>query len=808
MRVFRVRGASGASCHRGVERSLLHLASALWMGWATMACGGHAFPGRGDEGAGGQASGGVGGGLSPVSGGAGGALGTGGSTDSGGSGGRAPVDCPTCDSDGDGLTDAEEVAAGLDPYDADTDDDGLLDGEEDFDRDGVVDAQETNPREADSDGDGNCDGWLEDVDGDGRIARGCLPGEVLFVDCSAPPGTARDGRSWATAFTHPQDALDQVRSGQQLWVRRGTCRPRDFQESVVTVVPVDVSIHGGFRGSEVSFSARPTPPGGTIFDGDLLGDDQPGQPLMGRLDDSRHVVRIFPGAKVVLDGLEVRNGHALTDPSNDRGGGILAGAGAALSLSDVSCSDNIAVDGGCLAMTQGTLAGRRLVFERNRAMLAGGAALLDGTSSELSALDARQNEAARGGALGLLDAHGSLRDARFSSNAGTGEGGALYVERGEWVLQDVTWQDNDGAEGGAVSLRSTHVAVGGSLLHSNRSTGPGGAIAAEQSVLSLLQTALVGNSSRVGNGGAIAASSGSLTLERASCVGNTAQSGGCLWADGVLSLRFSELRGNRAASSGGAAYFGGTRANLINGILAGNEGNSGSALTLASGDVQLAHLSIVGNDTFTLGAGIVEVLGGTTRIDNSLLWGNGPNDTSIVVTKQGAAVAGQGNCAPEPLAGLCQSSALLTQLPLACSAADGDCPAHHDNPCVDAGSDERASAIGFDSDGLSTTTRGGDDGSIDAGYYYSPEEARIVTFTAAAEVARYVTVNAASCVLVAVSENGVSTQVITVGDAASGELPHERSADALHLVCWDVGGRPKAASLQVAALEQTWVERW
>lgn len=96
------------------------------------------------------------------------------------------------DTDGDGLTDGEEVNEyDTDPLDSDTDDDGLRDGEdvdsggdptkEDTDGDGIPDGEEvityrTKPDEADSDGDGvrdgvevrelNTDPTLFDTDGD------------------------------------------------------------------------------------------------------------------------------------------------------------------------------------------------------------------------------------------------------------------------------------------------------------------------------------------------------------------------------------------------------------------------------------------------------------------------------------------------------------------------------------------------------------------------------------------------------------------------------------------------------------------
>ena len=58
---------------------------------------------------------------------------------------------PEPDSDGDGLSDAEESAAGTDPNNPDTDGDGLSDGEE-------VDVYGTDPNNPDTDGDGMSDG--------------------------------------------------------------------------------------------------------------------------------------------------------------------------------------------------------------------------------------------------------------------------------------------------------------------------------------------------------------------------------------------------------------------------------------------------------------------------------------------------------------------------------------------------------------------------------------------------------------------------------------------------------------------------
>ena len=111
------------------------------------------------------------------------------------------------DSDGDGLTDAEEAALGTDPMQIDTDGDGLTDGMEvelgtdplvaDSDGDGLDDAIEvgwTDPNNIDSDGDGLTDGsevndlgsdpLSADSDGDGLAdsAEISLGSNPLAVD--------------------------------------------------------------------------------------------------------------------------------------------------------------------------------------------------------------------------------------------------------------------------------------------------------------------------------------------------------------------------------------------------------------------------------------------------------------------------------------------------------------------------------------------------------------------------------------------------------------------------------------------------
>ncbi|MFT4040217.1 MAG: thrombospondin type 3 repeat-containing protein [Thermomicrobiales bacterium] len=119
------------------------------------------------------------------------------------------------DSDGDGLTDAQEQQAGTDPYNADTDGDGLGDGDEvtvygtepllaDTDNDGLTDQEEvavyfTNPFLTDTDGDG-----ADDAD---ELAQQTDPLSILSVPPTpTPEPTATPAATATPAVSATPDA--------------------------------------------------------------------------------------------------------------------------------------------------------------------------------------------------------------------------------------------------------------------------------------------------------------------------------------------------------------------------------------------------------------------------------------------------------------------------------------------------------------------------------------------------------------------------------------------------------------------------
>ncbi len=109
---------------------------------------------------------------------------------------------------------------------------------------------------------------------------------VIFVNTNV--AGARDGSSWADAYNHLQEALDDVeRTGNclpqspcEIWVAAGTYLPSrrtdpDDPTSATFKLMNNVGIYGGFAGWETQRRQRDIAVNQTILDGDLSQDDDP-----------------------------------------------------------------------------------------------------------------------------------------------------------------------------------------------------------------------------------------------------------------------------------------------------------------------------------------------------------------------------------------------------------------------------------------------------------------------------------------------------------------------------------------------------
>jgi uncharacterized repeat protein (TIGR02543 family) len=89
-----------------------------------------------------------------------------------------------------------------------------------------------------------------------RTGQFIPPSNVVFVDDNASAGG--DGKSWATAHKHLQDALANASSGDEIWVAEGTYKPdqgagKTAGDRTVSFNLVNgVGMYGGFTGTETA----------------------------------------------------------------------------------------------------------------------------------------------------------------------------------------------------------------------------------------------------------------------------------------------------------------------------------------------------------------------------------------------------------------------------------------------------------------------------------------------------------------------------------------------------------------------------
>ncbi len=324
------------------------------------------------------------------------------------------------DTDGDGLTDAEEVALGLDPYDRDVDDDGRPDGQEI--------AYGTDPWNPDSDDDGVCDGLRVDNEGNGFDVDGtCVDfaGPIYVVAGAAPGG---DGMSWGTALAHPADAADMAIPGTEVWVAAGTYRASVAEGTVLETVP-DVPYRGGFTGTEGVAADRPWPLAESVLDGDVLG-DWSGAP---NYDDARHVVEMIRGAHH-LEGFVIQRGWARhPEPS---GGGLVVHPDATATLLDLVFRDNEAMDTGGALRCRGVCRGGGWRVHDNRADRGGGLGVDGGLLILVSAWVHDNRASDFGGGIFVTDpSTGFFVNITLTDNVSFQTGGA--IDGGDHAIVDL-----------------------------------------------------------------------------------------------------------------------------------------------------------------------------------------------------------------------------------------------------------------------------------------------------------------------------------------------------------------------------------
>ena len=131
-------------------------------------------------------------------------------------------------------------------------------------------------------------------------------GNLIYVN-TANKKAPFDGKSWNTAFNDLQDAIKASKSGNLIWVAKGTYYPtKNADRDIFFNLKDGIKLYGGFKGNETDIKQRDWKKNITTLSANI-GDKKT------NTDNSYHVV---VGANdAVLDGFFVKDGYSLDAPS-------------------------------------------------------------------------------------------------------------------------------------------------------------------------------------------------------------------------------------------------------------------------------------------------------------------------------------------------------------------------------------------------------------------------------------------------------------------------------------------------------------
>ena len=419
---------------------------------------------------------------------------------------------------------------------------------------------------------------------------------VLYVNGAA--SGQNDGSSWEDAFTSLQDALQASRRGDEIWVAQGTYTPDVGQGLTIGNrehsfwINYELTLYGGFVGTERHVSERNPKLNLTRLSGDLLGNDNDVVALdePTRQDNSYHVVQVeyFVGPYPVLDGFIISGGHAnRTRSIHIRGGGILTGASARLALRHMRVEHNVALNCGGAIYSSGVVRAESSEFVRNYTggedtWCGGGAVTIwyqdsvvpmsDQTISHFEDVVFRENRTCGlGGALDVKVTPIRVKDAVFEANeAGIG-GGAVY------------FYEMRGNRSGLVAPYNQTIMTN-VFFYGNISTGPdafgGGALLLDdRSVVTLINGVFSGNVAEGGTrlwrlsalGGAVSLVERSeLHVYNSVFTNNTAGLGGGLSIMNSTFAMYNSIEwANSSVSGPSIHYLDGSSSTLAHNILSG-----------------------------------------------------------------------------------------------------------------------------------------------------------------------------------------------------------------------------------------------
>jgi len=333
--------------------------------------------------------------------------------------------------------------------------------------------------------------------------------------------------------------------------------------AVTTIVPavgaVAIAWDQGEGGVLEGFTLRPSESRAVTIDG--------GAPLLiAVVVDGGGGTTVDGGGIYVVGGSPTFQDVRIDGASGSRGGGLYVGAGAVLTIDELTIASTTATWGGALFVDDATVVGSGLVAQDAYADYSGGALYLDaGTVDLLDVAITGASGDLTWGVGAYLRAGSSLilEDLAITGGVATShplgyDGGAVWLDgTSSLQLTDGVLDDNTAFGGGAIATAGGDVTLDRISMNRNVALERGGGLkAASSAVVTCLQCTFQGNDAADGGAVRLASSAQLIDVDSTFLTNVASGDGGAVHADGALrvDLAGSVFQSNTASGAGGAVY--------------------------------------------------------------------------------------------------------------------------------------------------------------------------------------------------------------------------------------------------------------